>query len=199
MGREQIAFHTGIVSEGSVHPGSSTGVQIVSRSLFMKLIKYAIHFRKWKWSGSNNGIFASLKAHLLWKIYFCRIPHLPLMPSKWNCVIKAITACKHTSSHLFCTFPPPPPGRVSRVRVCSPVCNEETEVQRHYSIGSVAIKIPFALTFLPGGRLYFCVWCANNDIKGNIIILFSPENFLNIIRNEINVVYLGRKNYLFSQ
>lgn len=43
----------------------------------------------------------------------------------------------------------------------------------------------------------FFLWLANNDIKVNIIILFSIENFLDIIRNEIDVACLGRKSICF--
>lgn len=66
---------------------------------------------------------------------------------------------------------------------------------RDWSVGSMTIKIPFALTFLPRDCIF--LWLANNDIKGKIIILFSLENFLGMIRNEINVICLGRKSICF--
>lgn len=73
------------------------------------------------------------------------------------------------------------------------LCREETEVEKHWCVGSVAIKIPFALTVLPGGRLYF-LRLASDGIKSKIITLFSLETSLDIPRNEINVVCLGRKS-----
>lgn len=64
------------------------------------------------------------------------------------------------------------PGKVSGVRIYSSLCREQTDVEEH-------------------------LWLSKNDIKGDITILFSCGSFLNIIRNEINVVCLSEKKYLF--
>lgn len=44
--------------------------------------------------------------------------------------------------------------------------------------------------------VFLCVWLTS-DIKGNVSILFSLEDFLDVVRNELNVVCLGRKSICF--
>lgn len=139
-------------------------------------------------SGSDSRNFASLKASFIWKTYFCGIPFSPLMPNK--CDRAVISPCKCALSCLFCTS-----GKVNRVLFCLQRGSRGTRFLEGRLCG---YKNSICFNFSPRRQaVLFFLWLANNDIKVNIIILFSIENFLDIIRNEIDVACLGRKSICF--
>lgn len=85
-----------------------------------------------------------------------------------------------------------------RVSISSSVCREAAEGQG----GTLACrprgyKNSTSFNFSPRRRTGLFLWLASSDIKVNILILSSLENFLDLIRNEIHVVCLGRKSICF--